>query len=185
MALAVRSLVSTLNVDTCDRFELLFRAEYGRVVAIAQRVVQDPDEAEDVAQDVFVSFHRSQAADAPFAAAWLHRAAVHTALNAIRGKQRRQRREATQSDEHARLHPEADASLDPQVALELGEQRRELRAALQRLPAKSAAVLALRYSGLGYAEVANALGVNINQVGTLLRRAEGALRKEVERGTSR
>ena len=118
MALAVRSLESALSIDIGERFELLFRAEYARVVAIAQRVVQDPDEAEDVAQDVFVSFHRSQSPDAPFAAAWLHRAAVHTALNVIRGKQRRPRRETTQADEHTRLNPEADAALDPQVALE-------------------------------------------------------------------
>jgi RNA polymerase sigma-70 factor (ECF subfamily) len=37
-------------------FEELFRKEYARVVAIARRVVGDADEAEDVAQEVFVSF---------------------------------------------------------------------------------------------------------------------------------
>jgi len=40
-------------------------------------------------------------------------------------------------------------------------------------------VLTLRYGGLSYAEVAAALGVGINQVGTLLKRAEDALRKEM------
>ena len=49
---------------------------------------------------------------------------------------------------------------------------------------KPAAVLVLRASGLSYAEVAQALGVGIGQVGTLLRRAEAALRKEVTSGTS-
>ena len=49
---------------------------------------------------------------------------------------------------------------------------------------KPASVLVLRASGLSYAEVAQALGVGIGQVGTLLRRAESALRKEVSRGTS-
>jgi len=60
-----------------------------------------------------------------------------------------------------------------------------VRAALGRLPAKSAAVLALRYSGLSYAETAAALGVNVGQVGTLLRRAEAALRKEMTHATPR
>jgi RNA polymerase sigma-70 factor (ECF subfamily) len=46
-------------------------------------------------------------------------------------------------------------------------------------------VLALRYSGLSYAEVAVALKVNTGQVGTLLRRAELALKKEVERVSSK
>jgi RNA polymerase sigma-70 factor (ECF subfamily) len=49
---------------------------------------------------------------------------------------------------------------------------------------KAAAVLVLRAGGLSYAEVAQSLGVGIGQVGTLLRRAEVALRKEVTRGSS-
>jgi RNA polymerase sigma-70 factor (ECF subfamily) len=44
-------------------------------------------------------------------------------------------------------------------------------------------VLVLRHSGLSYAEVADAMGVGIGQVGTMLRRAEAALRKEIERAT--
>ena len=63
------------------------------------------------------------------------------------------------------------------------EQRQEVRQALARLPKKSATVLALRYSGLSYAEVAAALGVKTGQVGTLLRRAETALRKEMTDAT--
>src|SRR6185503_16328974 len=35
-------------------FEALFRREYARVVGIALRIVRDADEAEDVAQDVFI-----------------------------------------------------------------------------------------------------------------------------------
>ena len=51
-------------------FEALFRREYPRVVAIAHRVVADGDEAEDVAQDVFVSFYRKHPAEAAYAAPW-------------------------------------------------------------------------------------------------------------------
>jgi RNA polymerase sigma-70 factor (ECF subfamily) len=68
--------------------------------------------------------------------------------------------------------------------LEINEDRRAVRAALARLAPKPAAVLVLRASGLSYAEVAEALGVGTGQIGTLLRRAEAALRKEVTRGTS-
>ena len=78
-------------------FESLFRAEYARVVGIAQRVLGDQAEAEDVAQDVFVSFYRGHPADAPYARAWLHAAAAHAALNALRGRDRRSRREAAQA----------------------------------------------------------------------------------------
>jgi len=57
-------------------FEDLFRREYPRVVAIAHRVVADSDEAEDVAQDVFVSFYRKHPAEAHYAAPWLYAAAA-------------------------------------------------------------------------------------------------------------
>jgi RNA polymerase sigma-70 factor (ECF subfamily) len=52
------------------------------------------------------------------------------------------------------------------------------------LPQRTAALLMLRYSGLSYAEVATALDMKVGNVGTLLRRAEEALRKEVNRATS-
>src|SRR2546427_452678 len=55
--------------------------------------------------------------------------------------------------------------------------------ALRKLPQRTAALLMLRYSGLSYAEVATALGMKVGNVGTLLRRAEEALRKEVNRAT--
>jgi RNA polymerase sigma-70 factor (ECF subfamily) len=68
---------------------------------------------------------------------------------------------------------------DPQAAVEVAETRRAVRAALARVPARDASVLALRYSGLSYAETAAALGIGVSGVGTVLRRAEARLRKEV------
>ncbi|HKV87498.1 MAG TPA: RNA polymerase sigma factor [Candidatus Dormibacteraeota bacterium] len=162
-----------------EAFEKLFTAEYGRVVGIANRVLADAHEAEDVAQEVFIDFHRLHSASAQYAPAWLHRAAAHTALNRLRGARRRLRREISQATD------EGEKTMDPQKQLEVNEDRRLVRQALGRLAPKPAAVLVLRAGGLSYAEVAQALGVGVGQVGTLLRRAESALRKEVTRGTSR
>jgi RNA polymerase sigma factor (sigma-70 family) len=159
-------------------FESLFKAEYARVVGIANRVLADPHEAEDVAQDVFVDFHRLHSATAQYAPAWLHRAAAHASLNRLRGARRRQKREVAQALE------EGERTLDPQKQLEVSEDRRQVREALARMAPKPAAALAMRASGLSYTEVAQALGVGTGQVGTLLRRAEATLRKEVTRGTS-
>jgi RNA polymerase sigma-70 factor (ECF subfamily) len=178
--------VAALAMDRSDRqtaasgFDKLFLAEYARVVGIANRVLSDRHEAEDVAQEVFLDFHRKHRPDAPYAAPWLHAAAAHTALNRIRGRKRRERREVR----HATDASTQNDAPDPERFVESEETRRQVRAALARLPKKPAAVLALRYSGLSYAEVADAIGVGVGQVGTLLRRAEAALRKEVERGTS-
>ena len=166
-------------------FDRLFTAEYSRVVAIARHVLGDPHEAEDVAQDVFCSFYRLHSSEAAYAAAWLHRASAHAALNVVRGKKRRRQRESDQAMSDAALSRGSEPYVDPQHAVETDESRREVREALGRIPEKSAAVLVLRYSGLSYAEVAQALGVGTGQVGTLLRRAEVALRKELSHETSR
>jgi RNA polymerase sigma factor (sigma-70 family) len=155
-----------------DPFERLFLAEYGRVVAIAHRVLAERSEAEDVAQEVFLDFHRRHDPEADYAAPWLHRAATHTALNRIRSRRRRQRRELASAD------LQSDAP-DPQQVVEVMEERRQVRDALRRMPRKAASVLTLRYSGLSYVEVGAALGVSTGQIGTLLRRAEQALRKEM------
>ena len=156
-------------------FEALFRKEYVRVVAIAHRVVVDADEAEDVAQDVFVSFYRKHPAEAHYAGPWLHAAAAHTALNVLRSRERRGKRDAVEA-----LRRDAQAP-DPAEAAETAETRSEVRRALARLPDRSAALLALRHSGLSYDEIAAALGLRQSSIGTLLRRAEDAFRKEVTR----
>src|SRR5438270_4782494 len=169
--------MSTARSDEAA-FESLFRTEYPRVVGIANRVLADPHEGEDVAQDVFIDFHRLHSATAQYAPAWLHRAAAHASLNRLRGARRHQKREVAQALE------EGERMLDPEKQVEVDEDRRQVRAALGRLAPKPAAALALRASALSDAHGPQTDGVGIGQVGTLLRRAETALRKEVSRGTS-
>lgn len=170
--------LKAVNTSVPDPFERLFLDEYPKVVAIAYKVLADRTAAEDVAQEVFFKFHRSISPDSERASGWLHAAAVHSALNLIRGERRRGRREATHAREEMPL-----AVDNPERLVEEAEQRREVRRALSRLPERTAAVLLLRHSGLSYAEVGSALGIKVGNVGTVLRRAEEALRKEVNRAT--
>jgi RNA polymerase sigma factor (sigma-70 family) len=152
--------------------EQVFRADYARVVAVAARVLGSRDSAEDVAQEVFLSFSRSTvpAEEAP---GWLCVAAAHTALNLIRSGRRRASREEVVASAEPRVAP--DVADDVVVR----EERSRVRAALARLPAKQSVVLVLRHSGLSYAEVAAALDMSPTSVGTTLRRAESALREEL------
>ena len=64
------------------------------------------------------------------------------------------------------------------------EDRLRVRAALGQLPRTQAVALVLRHSGLSYADVAAALGLSPTSVGTTVRRAELALRTELERHAS-
>src|ERR1700682_168930 len=175
---AARTPLDAIRQRVPDPFERLFLEEYPKVVAIAYRVLADRTAAEDVAQEGFLKFHRSYSPDSERASGGVHPAAVHSALNVIRGERRRAQRETA----HA-LDPARPAIANPERLVEEAEQRREVRRALDRLPQRTAAVLMLRHSGLSYAEVATALGIKVGNVGTLLRRAEEALRKEVNRAT--
>jgi RNA polymerase sigma factor (sigma-70 family) len=129
-----------------------------------------------VAQEVFLQFGRSSV-PAGEAVGWLSVAAAHTALNHLRSGRRRATRERAAGDGDA-ASPDA---ADTVVAL---DERSRVRAALARLPRKQAVALVLRHSGLTYAEVASALDLSPASVGTTVRRAESALRKELNRHAS-
>ena len=154
--------------------DAVFRRNYQLVVGVAARVLGSRDEAEDVAQDVFLSFGRSSVPAAE-ARGWLCVAAAHTALNLLRsGRRRVSREEAVAAADNAVVSDVAEAV----VTL---EERSRVRSALVRLPRKQAVALVLRHSGLSYADVAAALDLSPASVGTTVRRAESALRKELIR----
>ena len=88
------------------------------------------------------------------------------------GRRRAAREETAATAEHAVVADVAEAVVTR-------EERHHVRAALARLPRKQAVALVLRHSGLSYAEVAAALGSSPGSVGTTVRRAESALRKEL------
>jgi RNA polymerase sigma factor (sigma-70 family) len=156
--------------------EEVFRRDYGRVVAVAAGVLGSRDQAEDVAQEVFLSFGRSSV-PAGEARGWLTVAATHAALNQLRSGRRRSAREEAAG---------AGPAVDPDVAdlVIVRAERSSVRAALARLPHKQAAALVLRHSGLSYAEVAAALDMAPGSVGTTVRRAESVLLKELNRHAS-
>ncbi|MFC5288253.1 sigma-70 family RNA polymerase sigma factor [Actinokineospora guangxiensis] len=155
--------------------DAVFRREYPGVVGVAARVLGSRDQAEDVAQEVFLSFGRSSVPGGE-ARGWLAVAAAHTALNLLRSGRRRATREESA----------ACPAVVPDVAdtVVTRAERERVRAALGRLPRKQAVALVLRHSGLSYAEVAAALDLSPGSVGTTVRRAESAVREELTRHAS-
>jgi RNA polymerase sigma-70 factor (ECF subfamily) len=156
-------------------FESFFRNHYRAVVRLAHSVLGDSQRAQDVAQDVFMAAYRRFPGDYEQAAGWVRVAAVHTALNVLRGERRRDRRQRLA--QVVTLLPSAEETVIER------ERRADVRRLLSQLPRRSAAVLVMRHGGMSYVEIAEALGVKVGHVGTLLRRAESALRKEMDRET--
>ncbi|MBV9194552.1 MAG: sigma-70 family RNA polymerase sigma factor [Solirubrobacterales bacterium] len=156
-------------------FEVFFRAHYRAVARLAHNVLGDFQAAQDVAQEVFLAAYRRFPGDYEQAAGWVRVAAVHSALNVLRGDRRRDKRQL--------LVQMVGSPPSVEDTVIEREARAELRRVLARLPRRSAAVLVMRHGGMSYVEIAEALGVKAGHVGTLLRRAESALRKEIDRET--
>lgn len=171
-------VAATSLIDSAaETFERLFVREYRRVAGVAFKITADAAEAEDIAQEAFVRCARRRALDAERAQAWVYRAAVHLALNAVRSRRRRIRREQR---DYA-LGRSLQSAADPQDVLEQDERRALARAALRRLKPRDAELLALRYGGLSYREIAAVLQIDAAQIGTRLARAERAFKKEIDR----
>lgn len=164
---------ATISIQVSS-FDQLFLEQYSRVVLIAYRVLGDRQAAEDIAQEVFLSFYGKVDASEDWAPSWLWAASAHKALNMARGEKRRQGRELRVLPSTGATGPEEDAIAS--------QQRRVVRAALARIPQRQAEVLVLWASGLSYADIAVAVGVRPSGVGTLVCRAQHALRKELTNG---
>ena len=169
---------------SAQTFERIFAREYERVVSVAFRITRERAEAEDVAQEVFAGLARSRrTGDA--ARAWLYRATVHAALNAVRGRRRRSVRELRDFVLARPIDASAQRAADPQSILERQDEAQRVRDAMARIGRRDAELLAMRYGGLSYREMAQFAGTDAQQIGTRLARAERALKKEIERETPR
>lgn len=162
------ALLERLRSGDTSAFEDLFLRHYATVYRVVYGVVGNAQEAEDLAQETFTVLYRQppRLDGAGALGAWLYRVAVNRAFNALRAEQRIQREGGwTMSSEQPR---------DPQDEYLRREERERVRAALARLPERTAKLLLLRHAGLAYAEIAAALQVAPGSVGTLLVRAERA-----------
>ena len=148
-------------------FEAIFLEHWPRIYGALVRLVGDPAEAEDLALETFWRLYQRPANDARELnlGGWLYRVATNLGLNAIRSWKRREQYELA-------TRWEAEDYTDPAEAAAENEERRRARQILGAMPPRQAQLLILRHSGLTYQELAAALGVNANSIGTLLARAE-------------
>ena len=177
-------LVRRVAEGSRDALRLLVERHGARVHRLAARLLGNPDEARDAARDVFVSVFHHAASCRPDARVtpWLHRVAVNRCLTELESRGTRRELLAGLAGGAGNLPaehggPAADPSTDPpDDQLERRERLRSLEAALMALPARQrTAVVLHRFEGLGYADIAAAMGCSVGSVDSLLSRARAAL----------
>jgi len=168
-------------------FEAVFTRYYPLVYQLAYRCTGQRDEADDIAQEVFLRFYRMppHARSEVERRAWLCRVTSNLGLNALRSRQRRIYHEERAIDGTQTPTLEDAAQLNPEKHVIDNEQAAFIRSVLAELPERQQTYILLRSIGLSYAEIAQATGVAPASVGSLLARAEREFRRRYhERATT-
>jgi len=180
-----------LDVKAGDEasFELLLHRYRTPLVNFLYRMVRNREQAEDLAQEVFLRVYRAREDYVPSAkfTTWLFRIATNLALNSVRDT-RYQKMElsidapittdAEDGDEKTLDIPEKRPNIEQHLVEDA--RRKMIRHAIDKLPEKQrAAVLLHKYQELDYAEIAKILACSESALKSLLFRAYESLRVEL------
>jgi RNA polymerase sigma-70 factor (ECF subfamily) len=180
-----------LDVKAGDEqsFALLLHRYRTPLVNFLYRMVRNREQAEDLAQEVFIRVYRAREDYVPSAkfTTWLFRIATNLALNSVRDT-RHQRMEVsldapvTVDSEEGDERPLDVAEKNPNIEEHLVQeaQREMIRHSIDKLPEKQrAAVLLHKYQELDYGEISKILECSESALKSLLFRAYETLRVEL------
>jgi len=169
------ALARTARGDT-NAFTGLVEAHQERLLRLCERLLGDPEEARDAAQEVFLKAFRKAGEVRPLGQVytWLYRIAMNLCLNKLRRRKlvRFLRFETDLEEPDAPAFDPPDAAPDPASALESRRRWNATRKAIAKLPDNQRAVLILaRFEGLSYRQIAEVLGITEGAVESRLFRA--------------
>ncbi len=166
-------------------FEELVGKYQQPIVTLMYRMIRDLDEAEDLAQNVFIRVFQSAPryeVSAKFST-WIFTIARHLCLNEIRrrGRHPAESLEAGESEEAAPRHfPDRRDVSAPQAFLQ-AELEAKIQEALARLPAKQRlAIVLCREEELSYEEIARVLDCSVSATKSLIHRGRETLKQKLK-----
>lgn len=160
-----------------DAFEALVTAHERGVYALALRQLQNPEDAEDAVQEVFLKAYTSLSGfrgDSKFSV-WLYRIACNVCTDFLR-----RRKDAVSLSEDSESGEPAldvpDERYDPETMAERSELMQQVSRALSQLPEEFRQVFLLReVGGRSYEEIAQTLDLDIGTVKSRIFRARKKL----------
>ena len=144
---------------------------------ICWRLLGNHVDAEECFQEAFVAaLELSRRQELATPRAILQHLATARSIDRLRSRQRRRKRMETMDDD--RLDEESAAVPSPRQHAEAAELSSALREALTALPPKQAEVFVLHaIEGWSYQEISQSLELTVDNVGVLIHRARGKLKK--------
>lgn len=179
------ALMIRVRDDDPTAFEELVRRYQDRLLTVMFHLVGNRDEADDLAQEVFLRVYRHRKDYHPQAkfSTWLFTIAHHLAQNVYR---RRQRKPETQIDwtdsgilaQQSSEHWRGSAAPAPDSQLRHEELSQVVQWALARLNERQRlAVVLNKFEDMSYQEIAAVMGISVKAVKSLLSRARTQLRE--------
>jgi RNA polymerase sigma-70 factor (ECF subfamily) len=178
------ALLARLRAGEPAAFDELVRANFGRMLAVARRMLRSEEDARDAVQEAFLLAFRGidRFQGGARLSTWLHRIAVNACLMKLRSRGRKPEQPIEEllprfyEDGH-RIDPGPPWRTEGPDPVEERETRVLVREAIDRLPETYRNVLVLRdIEGLDTEETARLLDVKVDTVKVRLHRARQALR---------
>ena len=181
-----RRLLAAARQGDAGAFRALFSPDLDLAWRMALRIVGTSAGADDALQEGLISAYRSLDRVEPRnLRGWFVRIVQNAARDALRRERRRPTLplgplESTDGSDRrgVGVEPVADASSDPQVAVERRELAEELSAALAQIPEeRRTAILLYDVDGFDYAEIAELTGCSVGTVKSRISRGREELRR--------
>jgi len=170
-----------------DAFECLVEKYKQPVINLIFRTVRDLDEAEDLAQNVFIQVFKAAGryeASAKFTT-WLFTIARNMSLNEIRRRSRHPAESLDHSDletedQPVRQHPDKTALAAPDRMLR-SELEQKVEEAIMELPeTQRTALLLCREEELSYEEIAKVLDCSLSATKSIIHRGREVLKQKLK-----
>jgi len=179
------ALIGEIKSGNALAFKDLVEQHQDLVVNTCYGFLRNRDDADDMAQDVFVEVYKAVHAFREEAklSTWLYRIAVNKCLNQIKKNKRRRWIKSLQAafgGEEEEQEIVDESSANPQSDLEQQERAKILHQAIEALAENQRIAFTLsKFDELSYREIAEVMGTTIPAVESLLNRAKKNLQKKL------
>ncbi len=177
-----QQLIEDLKNSKGSAFSKLVELHQGSVVNTCYGFLMNKEEAEDIAQEVFIEVFKSVEAfkEDSSLATWLYRIAVNKSIDAIRKKKRKKRIQnliGFYDKEDNQVIDLAANTPNPEDILEQKERLEILHKATERLPSNQKIAFTLnKFETLKASEIAEIMEISLSSVEALLFRAKKNLK---------
>jgi len=168
-------------------FEQLVTRYQNKIVAYSARMLNDADEAEDIAQETFIKAYRSLDSfrGASSFSTWLYRIATNLCIDRVRQRKRRPQQaysldEPYDKEEGAGGRELPDLNNEPSRNVETEELRQQVRTTVAEMPEKLRQVLVMcDIQGMPYEKIAQILDCPMGTVKSRLFHARADLARRL------